>query len=186
MKKSKDEDYSGYVNPGHNRPQSIEEVTKLAEKQVEAQDKVEFLTGQLSEAKEELRKIAEEFLPEKMEELGLNTFSTSDGKHRVEIVEKVRGSLPVENRPKGMLWLEANGFSGMIKSKVIVEFPRDQLPEANKLVEELRLQDKTAVVERKIEPQTLDAFIREQLSQGKEIPLNIFGVYRQRIAKVEG
>ena len=46
-------------------------------------------------------------------------------------------------------------------------------------------QNRAANLERKVEPMTLQAFIKEHLAAGKDIPLDIFGVYRQRIAKVE-
>lgn len=177
-------DYSDYVGIGHNSENELSEVSLLAQAQHEAQIKVDRLEVELKEATEELRVIAEKKLPEKMELLGLSTFSTNTGLS-IKVSEKIRASLAVENRPKGFAWLEEKGFGGMIKSQVVVAYKRDQLDVANKFVDELRSQGKLANLERKVEPATLTAFIKEQLTKGEEVPLEIFGVFRQRIAKVE-
>lgn len=175
-------DYSAYI--GHNQFKDLPEIIQLAEAQHEAQKKVDRLESDLKTAKEELRHISEKRLPEVMDNLGLTTYSTKSG-ISVEVVEKIRASLPVENRSKAYAWLEDNNFGGMIKSSVIVSFKRDQLEEANKLVKELVSAHRPASLERKVEAPTLTAFVKEQLSQGKDIPLDIFGVFRQRESVVE-
>lgn len=177
-------DYSAFMGVGHNSENELTEVSRLADAQYMAEQKVEQIEEDLKKAKEELRVIAEKKLPEKMELLGLTTFSTRKGVH-VKISEKIRASLAVENRPKGFAWLEENGFGGMIKSQVVVPYKRDKLDEANKFVDSLRTEGRVANLERKVEPATLTAFVKEQLAQGKELPLEVFGVFRQRIAKVE-
>lgn len=184
MTNKKDYDYSAFVGVGHNSENELSEVAQLAEAQYAAECKVEEIESALDKAKEELRVIAEKKLPEKMELLGLTTFSTSNGVH-VKISEKIRASLAVENRPKGFDWLEKNGFGGMIKSQVIIPYKRDQLEEANEFVDGLRKGGKLANLERKVEPATLTAFVKEQLTKGEDLPLEVFGVFRQRIAKVE-
>lgn len=178
-------DYSNFVGAiGHNSENELSEVSQLATQQFELEKKVERIENELEQAKKELAEVAEKKLPEKMELLGLSNFSTSGGIH-VKISEKIRASLGVENRPKGHAWLEANGFGGMIKSSVVVAFKRDQLETANLLVDRLRTEGLLTNLERKVEPATLTAFAKEQLSKGNELPLDIFGVFRQRIAKVE-
>lgn len=184
MKKENLYDYSEYADVGHNHPDDLHELTKLAEAQRAAEASVEKLEEELKSAKEVLKNIAEKQLPQKMEEVGLTTFETSSG-ISVEISEKIRASLAPENRPKAYAWLEENGFGGMIKSNVVVNFGRNEITEAATLVEQLRLSNRLANLERKVEPMTLTAFVSEQLTQGKDIPLDIFGVFRQRIAKIE-
>lgn len=178
------EDYSAYATSGHNQPEEIEEITRLAEAQHKAALRVEVLEAELADAKEDYRDISERQLPEKMDTLGLPMFETATG-ISVKIKEKVRGSLNAENRPKGHAWLEANGFGGMIKSNVVVPFKRDQIDEANELVSRLQKENRQSVLERKVEASTLAAFIREQLAAGKDIPLDTFSVFRQRVAEVE-
>lgn len=178
------EDYSAYVGIGHNQQDQLLEVTRLAEAAFEAKKKLEQVEEQLKVAKEEYKQVAEKQLPELMDALGLKTFKTSSG-ISVEVAEKIRTSLPPENRIKAFNWLEENGYGGMIKSTVVVAFKREEIEKAKELANELRIDQYIANVERKIEPMTLTSFIKEQLTQGKDIPLDIFGVYRQRIADVE-
>lgn len=186
MKKAtpKDTDYSAYVGVGHNRPSDMVELSKLVEKTYDAQVKVEKLEADLKEAKEELRQLSEKRLPEKMDEIGVADYTTSTGIY-VEVREKVRGSLPVENKSKGFDWLEKNGYEGLIEMEVVVPYKRGELSKAQELVKELNEGDRIASLERNVHHARLDGFIREQLAQGKDIPLDIFGVYRQRVAKVE-
>lgn len=177
-------DYSAFVGIGHNQPGELLEIAKLAEAQHAAQQRVDLLEINLKDAKEELRKLAEQQLPEAMENAGISEYTTTTG-ISVEVKEKVRGSLPAENKAKGFAWLEEKGFGGLIESKVVVPFGRDELSEANALCERLQKECRIAVVDRSVHHARLDGFIREQLTQGKDIPLDIFGVYRQRVAKVE-
>ncbi len=181
MAKKKAQDYEAYV--GHNRPNELLEITQLAEAQTAAQKKVEDLEEALKLAKEALQEIAEYKLPEAMETVGLSDYTTTSG-IKVKVKEEIIGTLKKENRPKGFAWLEKNGHSGLIKSSVVVGFSREQLEEAAKLVDRLRKENKSANLERKIEAQTLMAFIKEQLLDGKDIPLDIFSVHRQRVSKV--
>lgn len=182
-KKSKDYDYSAYVGMGHN--QDMSDIVRLAEEQLAAEIEVSRLESELERAKETLRQLAEKTLPEKMEEIGVSEYTTTTG-ISIQVKEKIRGSLPVENKDKGYKWLEDNGFGGLIETEVVVPFRRGELEKANALVKELQ-KDKKQIssLERNVHHARLDGFIREQLSLGKDIPLNIFGVYRQRIAKVE-
>lgn len=185
-KKSKDLDYSAYApSPiGHNQPEEVAHLTHLAEAQYKAQVKVENLEEQLKTAKEEFREIAERQLPEKMDTLGVSSFKTSAG-ISISVKEKIQAAISVENRPKAYDWLEKNGFGGVIKTNVVVPFKRDELLKARKLAEKLGTEFGLANVDRKVEAQTLLALVREQLAQGKDIPIDLFGVFRMRIAKVE-
>jgi hypothetical protein len=67
---------------------------------------------------------------------------------------------------------------------VVVAFGRKQIEEAQELVDKLRALGKLANLEKNVHHSTLDAFIREQLAEGKDIPLDIFSVDRNRVAKV--
>lgn len=177
-------DYSAFVGVGHNNPPNeMEEVRKLAELQLATQKEVENLEIALKNAQERFKDISERKLPEKMESLNISAHTYTDGMV-VEVEEKVKGGLLVENRPKGHAWIEEKGHGGLLKTEVVIPYPRKKLEEAKKLVEELREKQLPANLERTVHHQTLDAFIREQLELGKEIPLDIFSVYRQKSATV--
>ncbi len=179
-----DEDYSAYMGVGHNQPKDMLEIAKLANAQYEKSCEIEKLEDALEKAKEEFRKLAEEKLPPKMEELGIQEYTTTEGIH-VKVKEEIRGGLPEEKRAQGFKWLEDKGHEALIKSEVVVAFPRKELDKAKKLVEDLRKDDFIVSLERSVHFQTMQAFIKEQMLEGKDIPLDIFKVFRQRVAKVE-
>jgi hypothetical protein len=179
------DDYSAYIGLGHNsQPHDLAEITKLAEKQFEIEKRIAELESQLEKAKAELKTVAENQLPEAMEQVGLGDYTTTTGIY-VKVAEEIRASLAAKNRPKGFDWLEKNNAGGVIKSKVIIEFPRSKLTVANELVQKLRNENLPANLERKVEFQTLQCLIKDKLSNGEEVPLDIFSVHRQRVAKVK-
>lgn len=178
-------DYSAYANIGHNSdPDKLLTITKLAEEQFAAQQNVDSLTNSLKIATEELRKIAEQKLPEAMEEAGVNKFTTTKGIH-IEVKEKVRASLPKEQQVTGYDWMEKNGLGAAIESEVIVSFQRDEIDEAKEFVRFLRDQNRIANFERSVHHSRLNSILCERLANGEDVPLEIFSVYRQRVAKVE-
>lgn len=178
-------DYSAFASMGHNSPpDKLTEIAALAEKQLAAQLTVDRLEVDLENAKSALKEIAERRMPELMEDAGMQEFTTTNGIH-IGVKEKVRGALPVPNRPLGYDWLEKNNAGAIIKAQVIVPFERNELEDAMKLVKTVQVSGRIAELKRDVNAATLDLFIRERLAEGKDIPLNIFSVHRQRIAKVE-
>lgn len=177
-------DYSAYVGVGHNHPDELATIVKLAQEQFELQCKVEKLEQDLEAAKGELKAYAERLLPDAMELAGMENYTTTAGV-KVKVKEKIRGSLPKENQPKGMDWLEEKGYGGLIETQLVVPYSRGKLKEAKALEKELLGRQIIAAIERGVHHARLDGFIREQLAQGKEVPTDIFGIFRQRIAEVE-
>jgi len=138
----------------------------------------------LKQAQERHRDICERQIPELMDEMGLLEFKNRDGLH-VKIERKIRASIPAALRPAAYAWLEDNGFGGMLKRTVSVAFNRDEADAARELVGQLDGKFAGVKEDCKVEPSTLSAFVREQLEQGSELPLELFGVFEQRIAKVK-
>lgn len=170
---------------GHNNPPSdMEELHKLAREQVRLEDKVEDLEEELKQTKAKLRNISENLLPEKMEELELPMFGMPNGE-KVEIKDEIKASVSIERRPAANLWLREHGYGGLIKSNVVVPFGRDELEEADKLLNELKARNRIAELQETVHHQTMQSFVKEQLSEGKDIPLDTFGVTRGLIAKIK-
>jgi hypothetical protein len=168
-------------NIGHNQIPLIKE---LAKKQYDIQCEIEKLEQTLVQKKSELKVVQEKQLPDAMDDAGILYYGTDDGLE-IEVEDKIMGGLKVENRPAGHSWLEEQGYGRIIKSKVVADFTREELETAYKLVEELRSKGLVVNLERNVHPQTLLAFIKEQLAEGRDIPLEIFSVYQQRSAKVK-
>lgn len=154
--------------------------------QMEAAEKlVESLEAQLAEAKENLKQIAERTLPHMLEGMDAD-IRLPDGRV-VKIGEKVRASIKAENKPLAFKYLEDNGHDALIKRTFTIAFGKNEAEWADKFEAELASSSRPLNVKRdqSVHPQTLVSWVRQQLAEGAEIPMDIFGVYQQRVATVK-
>ena len=145
---------------------------------------VEQAEVNLKRAQENHRDICERQIPELMDSIGLAEFKTVDGMH-IEIQRKIRASVPASRRAEAYDWLEKHGYGAMIKRTVSVAFNKDEESAAEELENSLAGQFAGVRKDMKVEPSTLSAFVREQLEAGSDLPLDLFGVYEQRVAKAK-
>ncbi len=172
--------YLDYVQPTSGG--ELSQLTALAESQAVAAAKVADLEALLNKAREELRDIAERQVPELMDQIGIGEFKTTSGL-KITVSETIRASIPKAKAPLAFAWLKANGHAAMIKRVVQVAFGKGEDERADELREKLAgefsVEDKASV-----HPSTLAAFVREKLRDGEEVPLDLFGVHRQRVSKI--
>ncbi len=149
----------------------------------DAEGAVIDLEAQLKVARSRMMDLSERVIPELMDSLDLELFKTVSGL-QISVRRTIRASIPVANKVLAMAWLDDHGHSGLIKRSVHISFDRDQGDAASELQEELGGKFENVKQERKVEPSTLRAFIGEQLKAGEAIPLELFGAWEQRTAKI--
>lgn len=161
-------------------------LAKLVDQQQAAAAKVAECERELKAAQAAFVNLAEHQVPDLLEELGLQTITTTDG-NTVELSEKIRSSIPKARKLEAHKWLEDNGQAGMIKRTFIISFNRDEEKFVRKFERDLAQRKRPLNTRRdqKVEPQTLLAFIRRQIEAGNDVPLDLFGVHRQRVAKIK-
>ena len=180
-------DYSAFRDEApHETSNSAARLAGLAHRQVEAEALVAGLEARLKEAKAALVAISEGELPALMDELELEEYKTSNGL-KIKIREAIRGSIPKANEEGAFGWLEEKGHERLIKRSFTIEFGKDEETWANRFEGDLKRRKRKLMVKRKkaVAPPTLQSFIKEQLSGGVAIPMDLFGVFRQRTTKVE-
>ena len=175
-------------------------VTGMAQKMYDLENEITSLEEKLKSKKQDLRMLAEQDLPDLMQELNLKDFTLKNGA-KVEVKEVISGSVPSQgaiDRAKEedkrvelqMLqqqcfdWLRANGGGDLIKSNVEVQFGKDEDEACNQFTQKLRdekLYYKRAVG---VHPATLNKYIQERLGDGKDVPLEMFRVYTGRKANI--
>ena len=162
---------------------ALEKLKELREQMDEESALIRQLESELEEAQTRHKIIVEELIPEAMDSVGITRLETGDGKV-IEVEDKIRASLNADRKEQGIEWLLANGFAGVVKHEVTVRFEKGEDEKADELC---RLAEKDHVVtqKKKVEPATLSALVREQLSNGHDVPDAYFNVYRQRVAKVK-
>jgi hypothetical protein len=160
-------------------------IAALARDQLEAEIEVEKATEVLKEANEKLSLIAKVKLPALMDEAEQTEITTKDG-IRVSIKESYKASISQENSSKALKWLEENGHENLIKREFKIEFGKDEESWAKKFEVDLskRKRPLKHELKRTVHATTLAAFVREQVGEGEDIPLDLFGAYRMRQAKL--
>ena len=184
------------VAPASNE---IGAVADMASRMLNLQEEIIRSEEALKQKKQALTKLAEQDLPDLMQELNIKDFTLSNGA-KVEVNDIISGSVPAAgaiDRAKGddkvdlemrqencFDWLRANGAGDLIKSNVEVQFGRDEDDACNTFIDEL--QDRHIYYKRAkaVHPGTLNSFIKERLSEGKEVPHDLFRIYTGRKAKI--
>jgi hypothetical protein len=149
----------------------------------EQRRKVDQIEEELSTVKEFVRRLEEEDIPLAMQELGVDELKLVTGE-KVSIKHDVYASLTSESKPAAYNWLEANGFGGLIKTNVSVEFGKGQIEGAESLAEDLQSRGLPVSLGRDVHAQTLKAFLREQLANGSNVPLELFNARPISKAKI--
>lgn len=134
--------------------------------------------------KAELKQIQEVELPNLLESAGLKSCETLDGK-KVNVSEYIRANIPDDKELDAFLWLEDNGHGDIIKDQVTVSYGKGNDDLASELEEFLMKQGADYARKRGVHHSTLSSLIKELLEEGVPVPLDLFGAFRQRIAKVK-
>jgi hypothetical protein len=149
----------------------------------------EELEAELKQIDGQLRQYREQLVPEVMQEMGLAQAVTAGG-IKIELREEVRASFPKdeEKRSRAFAWLEQTGDDGIIKREFSVRYGRDATEWATSFRNMLRdagVDEHAAVSEDwSINHQTMLAYLRQQLRDGRSVPLEDFGAYVQSFAKI--
>jgi hypothetical protein len=163
------------------------DIAKLTEtaRHLEAIDSdIEAQEERLNELKAQRKHIAETVLPVMMEELDLSELKLRDGA-LLQVKDVVTAGIPKDMKETAFNWLRANGFGGLIKRKVVVEFGRGKDNEAGAFVDNCVKAGLNPSDNTEVNYQTLGAFVREQLADGKDLPMDLLGVNRFRRAEVK-
>jgi hypothetical protein len=161
----------------------MDDVSNLARAMLDADKEVEKAEFLLKAAKEKLRVLTEETIPSVMQELGLTSLVLDTGQ-KLSVKQDVYASIPSGNKREAYDWLNENGFGGLIKISVDVEYGKGEAELAIALFKELQERGLSANAEESVHAQTLKAFLREQVASGASIPMDLFGARPVWVAKV--
>lgn len=178
-------DYSEFKTaPAGNAMSAVSETAKQL---LAAEREVERLEGELKAAQQRVRHLSEHELPRLMEDVGLGASCSLPGGVEVKVNEVLRGSIPKAKEDLAYKWLEENNSGKLIKREFVISFGKDEEAWANKFAADLAKRKKPlqSKVKRTVHPQTLLAALKEWLKEGKAVPLDVFGVFRQRVASVK-
>ena len=146
----------------------VRQLTKL-------DDQINDTEQYLKTLKAQKHKIVTEVAPDLMDEMSLEKLEV-DG---VKVSKKtmIHASIPVANKDEAFSWLRDRGLDDIIKNDVTVTFGRGEDNLAGNIVGLLQDQGFQPQKKTHIHSQTLKAFIKERVTEGKEIDLDLFGAY---------
>lgn len=145
--------------------------------------KVAQLEAELKSAKELLRRVEEEDLPQMMKELGMRSFNLADGSS-ITLHEKLSAAITKANKDQAHEWLRANDFGGIIKGNVVVPFAKGEEQAARAFVATIHNERPDAEFAETVHHSTLKAFVKEQRSRGVNVPVDLFAVHVYDTVKV--
>jgi len=154
----------------------LQRVVKLAELLQEQQTELKRLEQEAKAVKKIVTSLEREDLPALMNELGLTKFTLTDGSE-VKIKEEVDASITKSNPGPALKWLLDNKFGGLIKTEVAMAFGRGDRVVADKVTEELKELGYSPELKEAVHPGTLKAFVKEQMTAGNKIPMDLFNVF---------
>lgn len=173
-------DYSGFQKTSEG---DMAQLAVLAAQQLEEETAVAQLEDDLKAAKKQLAITKEFSIPELMDKLHLTEFSTTSGL-KIKVKETIRAAISKANQADAYAWLRANGHEALIRRKIIVEFGVGEDAEAAAALEALQEQELQIDDDASVHTQTLGKFVREMLGSGQDVPIELFGIHRQRVSAV--
>lgn len=174
----------GAATPDATQLKSIEELVNRASKLSKA---IEELEASLVVHKKELHDLTHKKIPDLMSEAGTLSFETVSGV-KVQVKDVVSGSIPKSEpeRTIALKWIERNGGKDIIKSQLVCDFEKGDgnLRKKNQAAELLADMGVAFEDKESVHPKTLEAFAREKLRNGEELPADLLGLYLGRMAKI--
>ena len=137
----------------------------------------------LKKFKQEIIEMELRTIPDIMTELGVAEFTNTDGV-KVTIKPFISASIPKKRMEEAHAWLKDNGHGDLIKHFVSVDVGKKG-NDAGLALEALSELGLDPTDKENVHPQTLKAFVREQVESGEPIPLELFGAYFEQKATIK-
>lgn len=170
-------DYSDYQDgSAKDQEDVLGRISILADKMRDKQKEIAEAEMHLKQLKEQHRQISEEQLPELFERVGMEELKTRSGLP-LKLKERVHTSVSKERKPKAIAWLDEHGHGGMVKRTVVVEFDKTKEDKVKALLRLIGRNWPNHRTELDVHGSTVKAFVKQQLKDGKEIPIDLFGVH---------
>ena len=164
--------------------QGLGRISTLAERYTDLDEEIKDAETRLKILKEQAREIAEKQLPEAMAEIGVAKFTLTDGSE-VTVKPYYSAKISDDKREECFTWLQDHGHEALIKEDVVLSFNRGEHEKAEEFKAQLDQQGMEYSGKMGVHPQTLTAFVKEQVESGAEFPLELFNVYIGQIAKIK-
>ena len=163
---------------------TLELLSRLAKESTELESEIIRDSVALEEKNSKLAGLLRKRIPEIMKTLGMEEFKLTDGSV-VSVKSDVKCGITEANKPAAFAWLEQYKFDGIIKTKVNTEFGKGEMDKAKAALKLLEEAGYGGAMDRTVHPATLKSFVKEQLENGTNIPIETFGIFEFDVAKIK-
>jgi hypothetical protein len=159
-----------------------QQLSDLVRKLRSVEKDIEDAEQHLKALKQEKHKLSVENIPVLMDEMGMERIDV-DG---VTVSRKmiVHASIPVDRKEEAFAWLRENGLDDIIKNDVTCSFGKGEDNVAGDVVGLLQERGFDPKTKTHVHPSTLKAFVKERVTDGKPIDLDMFGAYINNAAEI--
>jgi len=158
-------------------------VADLAKYQDTLETKIKRAEEDLATLKEQFKQVSQVDLPEALAETGLSEVKLVDGT-KITVQQFYNASIPKDKTDEAFTWLRDNDHADLIKNTISCDFGRGEDGNAKVLKESLAGSGISSTDKVGVHPQTLKAFVREQVESGQKLPLDLLGVYIGQKTKI--
>jgi hypothetical protein len=144
---------------------------------------IEVKQEECKELEKNHNKIMSQLIPDLFDSIGLKQLKLSDGSV-VTVSTKFVGTITKENQEKCFDYLRETNNDGIIKNDITIPCGKQQ-ELADEIVETLEDENIEYNMKSYVHPQTLNAFIKEQIENGVDFPTELFSVFPVRNTKVQ-
>ena len=143
---------------------------------------IEDAETHMKSLKAEKHKLSIENIPALMDEMGMDRVDV-DG---LTVSRKmiVHASIPSDRKEEAFAWLRENGLDDIIKNDVTCSFGKGEDNLAGDVVGILHEKGFDPRTKTHVHPSTLKAFVKERVTDGRPIDLDMFGAYINNAAEI--
>lgn len=178
----------------------LSNISKLAAERRRLEKEIEKLSEDIFSRSERIRAIDTEALPDLMLSVNMKSFKLEDGTE-ITVKDVVSGSIPSESsiekekdeqkkadmerrRAAAIQWLRKHKAESLIKNEVSVQFGKGEDSLAKKVITALKKMKIQGVrCDQTVNHQTLNAFLRDRISAGVNIPSEPFSLFTGKKAE---
>lgn len=182
-----DSDFQLTSEPEETKPRDVNmsQLTQLADELDALEAKIRETECELSTLKQARKTIAEQHLPDLMDQAGVDTLKLTNGR-KIAIQEFVDARITDPN--VAFDWLRETNNESIIKNNITIELGRGDDALAQQIIESLKENhDVDAVSKISIHNMTLKSFCRDALDNpelAETLPKKAFGIYEGKRAKI--
>ncbi len=158
-------------------------LSQLVKQVTELDKKIDDWEGQIKILKDQRKRITHDRIPGLMDEMGVEKIEVEGAS--VSCKPVVHASIPVPRKEEAFAWLRENGLDGIIKNDVVVTFGKGEDNIAGNLVGQLQEKGFDPRTKTHIHASTLKAFVKERVTAGKHIDLDMFGAFVSSAAEIK-